>query len=124
MRGDDDGDAERPGALLEGPGADAFEAFNAMQTTKRRHFEMLERLDAKRERYGLDPTASEAARLAGLLADHDAQVRRFARAGAELKALDPDGHRRLFGYVGAVTVEASAASDDDSDASDARGPTH
>ena len=113
--------SERPGALLDGAGADAFEAFNAMQTTKRRHFEMLERLDAKRERYGLDPTASEAARLADLLADHDAQVRRFARAGAELKAVDPDGHRRLFGYIGAVTVEAS---DDDPDAADARGRAH
>ena len=113
--------SERPGALLDGAGADAFEAFNAMQTTKWRHFEMLERLDAKRERYGLDPTASEAARLADLLADHDAQVRRFARAGAELKAVDPDGHRRLFGYIGAVTVEAS---DDDPDAAAARGRAH
>ena len=112
--------ADRPDALLEGdgPGADAFEAFNAMQATKARHFELLSRLDAKRERYGLDPTADEAARLAGLLADHDLQVRRFTRAGAALKGADPEAHRALFAYVGAITTDGPA--EDDA----GRGPTH
>ncbi len=96
----------RPDALLAGIGADAFEAFNAMETTKRRHFAMLERLDAKRTRYGLEPTLAESALLADLLADHDAQVLRFTRASAALKAADPDDHRRLFAWVGVVaTVE-------------------
>ena len=104
---DSDATGPRPDALLDGdgPGAAAFEAFNAMETTKRRHFELLERLDAKRERYGLGPTEAEAARLAALLADHDAQVRRFTRASAALKAADREAHRAVLAWVGAVATD-------------------
>lgn len=116
MTRDDTGGGTRPDDVLEGSGADAFEAFNAMQATKDRHFALLERLDAKRERYGLEPTADERVRLAGLLADHDAQVARFTRAGGALKAADADAHRALFTYVGAITAIGS----DDPD----HGPTH
>ena len=114
--------AARPDALLDadGPAGDAFEAFNAMETTKARHFALLERLDAKRERYGLEPTATERARLASLLADHDAQVRRFTRAGAALKAADRDAHLALFAWIGAIT----AAGPEEEEAAGARGPTH
>ena len=117
---DTDANPARPGALdADGPAADAFEAFNAMQATKARHFELLERLDAKRERWGLDPTAAERAHLADLLADHDAQVRRFTRAGAALKAADRDAHRALFAYVGAITTLGA-----DEGSTEARGPAH
>ena len=90
----------RPAELLDGIGADAFAAFNAMQTTKQRHYALLAQLDEKKRRYGLAPSARESARLADLLADHDAQVRRFTLAAAALKRQDGTGHRALFAYIG------------------------
>lgn len=129
--GDPSGDAagSRPGAHLDGAAAAAFEAFNAMETTKRRHFGLLARLDAKRERYGLDPTRPERELLAHLLADHDAQVGRFTRAAGALKASDLDAHRALFRYVGTIATD-DALADPADDASGGtsggtvRGPTH
>ena len=112
----------RPDALLAGIGADAFEAFNAMETTKRRHFAMLERLDAKRTRYGLEPTLGESALLADLLTDHDAQVLRFTRAASALKAANPEDHRRLFAWVGTVATVGSPPAERSSEGASASAP--
>lgn len=92
----------RPDALLDGIAADAFEAFNAMQMTKQRHYALLSRLDEKRSRYGLAASEQEQRMLDGLLADHDVQVKRFTRASAALKQRDPEANLALFGYIGAV----------------------
>ncbi len=91
---------KRPAKILGSVAAPAFESFNAMQATKRRHYDLLQILDAKRVNYGLEPTTREAALLAALLADHDAQVKRFTETSSALKAIDPDAHRALFQYVG------------------------
>ena len=96
---------ERPHAVLAGIGGDTFAAFNAMQATKQRHYTLLARLDGKRTRYGLTPSAREAALLEALLADHDAQVTRFTQAAAELKRCDREAHLALFGYIGVLTRE-------------------
>ena len=100
--------AERPAAALDGPAADAWQAYNAMETTKRRHFALLERLDLKRRNYNLEPTLDETRRLGWLLADHDAQVKRFTTASLALKASDAAAHAALFDYVGAIAVEEGA----------------
>jgi len=102
----------RPDALLDGIGADAFSAFNAMQTTKQRHYALLARLEEKRSRYGLSPSERESTLLKALLADHDAQVRRFTAAAARLKQQDAEAHRELFGYVG-VLMDVPVDGDDD-----------
>ena len=47
---------ERPADVLEGDAADTWQAYNAMETTKQRHFELLELLDNKKKNYNIDPT--------------------------------------------------------------------
>jgi hypothetical protein len=94
---------ERPDALLSGVAADAWQAYNAMETTKRRHYELLEVLDNKKKNYNLDPNNREKTLLAGLLTDHDEQVKRFTAASAQLKQNDQAAHMALFVYIGAIS---------------------
>lgn len=104
---------ERPGDVIDGAAADAWQAYNAMDTTKRRHFSLLQTLDLKRVNYGIEPTADETKMLAWLLADHDAQVRRFTDASTKLKSDDASAHRQLFEYVGRVArVDTAGAPND------------
>ncbi len=93
---------QRPDAILSGVAVAAFEAFNAMQATKQRHYELLQLIDDRRVRYGLSPSAIETERLAAMLADHDAQVTRFTTASNALKNADPDAHKSLFAYIGSL----------------------
>ena len=99
----------RPAEVLAGAGADAWQAYNAMETTKRRHFELLETLDLKRRNYNIEPSEAETRRLGWLLADHDAQVARFTAASAELRSRDADAHAALFAYVGAIAAGTAPA---------------
>jgi len=98
---------ERPGPVLEGPAALTWQAYNAMQATKSRHFELLQVLDAKKKKFNIDPTSDDKTRLAHLLADHDAQVKRFTIASAALKAADTDAHQALFEYIGYINSGAA-----------------
>ncbi len=100
---------ERPDLVLKGVGSDAWQAFNAMETTKRRHYELLEILDSKKKNYNLDPSESQKADLANLLQDHDEQVQRFTAASNELKQTDSDAHLSLFQYIGAVNQLSSTS---------------
>ncbi len=93
---------ERPDLILSGVGGDAWQAFNAMETTKRRHYELLEILDSKKKNYNLDPSDKQRAQLANLLKDHDEQVQRFTVASNELKLANAEAHLSLFQYIGAV----------------------
>ena len=80
----------------------AFQAYNAMETTKRRHFDYLAKLEAARKLKGTEPDASERELLAQLLSDHDAQVQEFSSASAELKAADAEAFAALWRYIGMV----------------------
>jgi len=93
----------RPDDIIDGIAADAWQAYNAMETTKRRHYELLEILDNKKKNYNLDPSDAERLRLAGLLKDHDEQVKRFTAASSELKQRDQQAHISLFTYIGAIS---------------------
>ena len=92
----------RPAEVLDGAASGAWQAYNAMETTKRRHFGLLERLDLKRRNYNLDPSDEETRLLEWLLADHDAQVKRFTAASLALQAADGPAHAALFDYVGTL----------------------
>jgi len=100
----------RPGPVLEGPAALAWQAYNAMQTTKMRHFDLLQILDSKKKKFNLDATPTEVERLACLLADHDAQVKQFTTASVALKNADTEAHQALFEYIGYInSVEDGSA---------------
>lgn len=94
---------KRPDDILEGVAANAWQAYNAMESTKRRHYQLLEVLDNKKKNYNLVPTDSEQSRLAGLLKDHDQQVSRFTAASSALKQSDPAAHLALFVYIGEIS---------------------
>ena len=98
----------RPALVLDGVAADAWQAYNAMESTKQRHFGLLERLESKKRNYGLEPSEREARLLEWLLADHDAQVRRFTAASLALKSTDAAAHAALFVYIGAI-IDAGGA---------------
>lgn len=93
---------ERPNELLAGIAADTWQAYNAMEATKRRHFELLERLESRRQESNIAPSALEKQRLAGLLQDHDEQVRRFTTANQALRLQDAAAHLALFDYIGII----------------------
>lgn len=93
----------RPDGILEAVAADAWQAYNAMESTKRRHYEFLELLDNKKKNYNMDPSGSEQTRLAALLKDHDQQVSRFTMASSALKLADREAHMALFVYIGAIS---------------------
>jgi len=101
-------DLARPSSILDGVAADTWQAYNAMQATKQRHYELLQILENKKKKFNLDPTEKDQALLQNLLSDHDAQVKRFTLASSRLKEVDHSAHQALFVYIGqvaALTVE-------------------
>jgi hypothetical protein len=92
----------RPAHILDGDAAGAWEAYNAMQTTKQRHYELLQIIDNKKKKFNIKPTSKDATLLSSLLADHDAQVKRFTLASSELKRSNVEAHRALFEYIGLI----------------------
>ena len=103
-------DTDRPDDILEGVAADAWQAYNAMESTKRRHYQLLEVLDNKKKNYALEPTDEEQRRLAYLLKDHDQQVSRFTAASLALKQADSTAHLALFVYIGEISDSAEKSS--------------
>jgi hypothetical protein len=98
---------DRPDSLLDdqnGLAVVAWQAYNAMETTKRRHFECLEILDEKKKNYNIDPTEDDRQLLSCLLKDHDEQVKRFTEASQQLKLVDASAHAALFNYIGTVNA--------------------
>lgn len=93
---------DRPTDLLEGIGANMWQAYNAMETTKRRHYDLLEIIDNKKKNYNIDPTEKDQRLLSCLLQDHDEQVKRFTRASQELKQQDPAAHLAIFAYMSGI----------------------
>lgn len=79
----------------------AWQAYNAMEATKLRHFDLLTTLEDKYQDQG---SASEAEQtlLSRLLADHDQQVRSFKQSISRLRDTDPAAHASLIGYISAL----------------------
>lgn len=76
----------------------AWQAYNAMDATKQRHFLLLQGLERKYKEHG-SVGGSEQALLERLLRDHDEQVAQFKRAVGELSRTDPAAHEALIGYI-------------------------
>lgn len=77
----------------------AMRSYNAMETTKRRHFDFLTLLETKKKKFNLDATAAEKEMLRQLLRDHDDEVRAFKLRCDTLKAENREAHTALFAYL-------------------------
>jgi hypothetical protein len=78
--------------------AKAWQAYNAMEATKQRHFAYMSGLENHYRKYG-SPSEAEKQMLARLLKEHDAQVSAFKAAIQELRALDRTAHDDLLDYI-------------------------
>ena len=79
--------------------ASAMRSYNAMETTKRRHFDFLTLLDAKKKKFNIQATPEESNRLDRLLQDHHEEVQAFKSRCETLKLEHPQAHRAMFEYI-------------------------
>jgi len=80
----------------------ALRSYNAMETTKRRHFDFLTLLETKKKKFNLDATPAESDMLSRLLRDHDREVRTFKSRCESLKAENQEAHTALFVYLAEI----------------------
>ncbi|MEM7256743.1 MAG: hypothetical protein AAF404_05085 [Pseudomonadota bacterium] len=80
----------------------ALRSYNAMETTKRRHFEYLTMLETKKKKFNLNTTGAEQEILASLLRDHDEEVRTFKARCDALKNANLPAHAAMFEYLAKV----------------------
>ena len=96
------------GASAEAGSVDQFRAefapvlrsYNAMETTKRRHFDYLSMLEYKKKKFNLAATVAEESTLQNLLRDHNDEVQEFKTLSQQLKSSNPLAHEALFQYIG------------------------
>lgn len=79
---------------------DAMRCYNAMETTKRRHFDYLSMLDSKQKKFNLSATDAESDILRLLLRDHDEEVKAFKQQCQLLKNVNEAAHQALFQRIG------------------------
>jgi len=93
--------------------APAFRSYNAMETTKRRHFDYMSMLENKKKKFNLPATSEESVILESLLRDHNDEVHMFKHLSDTLKSANPIAHQAMFEYIGSLNralapVSASA----------------
>jgi len=89
-------DAQRKAA------AAAWQAYNAMETTKRRHFDYLSARESAAKKFNLPASERETEMLASLLRDHDEQVKAFKAASQALRQSDPEAFNALWAYINEI----------------------
>lgn len=77
----------------------ALLAYNAMETTKRRHFDFLNLIENRKKKYNLASTAEESRLLDSLLSDHNQAVKQFKLQTQTLLLAEPEAHQSLFSYI-------------------------
>lgn len=82
--------------------AETFQAYSAMETTQQRHFDYLNMLTEREKRFNLQSSEIEQIFLAGLLADHDAQVKAFKTASDALRTRSADDFKAMFAWIGEI----------------------
>ena len=80
----------------------AMRSYNAMETTKRRHFDLMTVLETRKKKFNLDASPAETELLAALLQDHDEEVREFKACCDSLKAENPSAQTALFEYLAKI----------------------
>ncbi len=88
----------------------AWNAYRAMEKSKREYFGYLSELESKYE-YGGSRSTYENDRLERLLEQHDAQVTGFRRAMMRLKAEDAGAHRALIEQIKLLNAEIGMGHD-------------
>ena len=86
----------------------AWQAYNAMETTKRRHLDYLSALESREKRFNLAPNDAENSMLKRLLTDHDAQVNAFKAASNALRETNPEAFDALWVYIGEISEALTA----------------
>jgi len=82
--------------------AAAFQSYNAMETTKKRHLDLMLAIDKRAKKFNLTATDAEVDMLNRLLKDHDEQVEQFKLESDTLKSVNPEAHLAMFKYVGEI----------------------
>lgn len=83
----------------------AWQAYRAMESTKRQHFSLLERIE-RSERQGLGRGFAEQVRLDRLLDEHDSAVTRFRALMRRLAEEDPAARDQLLAHITAHNARA------------------
>lgn len=84
--------------------AATWQAYNALETTKRRHFGYLEALESRRNKFNMEPSEAENQMLARLLSDHDEQVTAFKLASETLRNSNREAFDALWVYINEINV--------------------
>ena len=81
-----------------------WQAYNALETTKRRHFGYLQSLESRRSKFNIEPSEAENQLLARLLRDHDEQVTQFKLASKALRKSNRKAFDELWAYINDINV--------------------
>ena len=79
-----------------------LQAYNAVETTKRRHFTYLQAMETRRNKFNIEPSENENQMLARLLRDHDEQVSAFKTASDRLRNANPEAFDALWIYINEI----------------------
>jgi len=79
-----------------------LQAYNAVETTKRRHFMYLQAMETRRNKFNIEPSENENQMLARLLRDHDEQVSAFKTASDRLRNANPEAFDALWIYISEI----------------------
>lgn len=95
--------------------AAAFQAYNAMETTKQRHLDLMLAIDKRAKKFNLPATDTENVMLQALLEDHNEQVQQFKLESDTLKSTHPETHVAMFQYLAEIhhMLDAFKASNTD-----------
>lgn len=78
--------------------ARAWQAYNAIEATKQRHFTYMSGLKTRYKKYGA-PSEAEKQMLDRLLKEHNAMVNAFKAQIQALRAVDAKAHDGLLDYI-------------------------
>lgn len=92
----------------------AFQAYNAMETTKQRHLDLMLAIEKRGKKFNMTATEAEVEMMNRLLKDHDGQVEQFKLESDTLKSVNPEAHLAMFKYVGEIHTVLDAFVSDES----------
>ena len=79
-----------------------LQAYNAVETTKRRHFMYLQAMETRCNKFNIEPSENENQMLARLLRDHDEQVSAFKAASDALRNANSEAFDALWIYISEI----------------------